>query len=102
MSTKKLGDFYSNLCIKIPEKSLAFAVQLAQFCANHIQFGDPRAYFFKDVLPCILQILHKTDHPVNYDGADKSSLEFHKDIINNVLSQPFKPVVLPSVTAMFK
>lgn len=102
LSTKKLSDFYSNLCINLGEKSLEFAVELAQFCESHIVFGDPRACFFKDILPCILQILQKSDRNVTVDGVERSTLEHHKETIDNLLTKSFKPTILPGITAMFK
>ncbi|CRK90828.1 CLUMA_CG004518, isoform A [Clunio marinus] len=102
LTTKNLNDYYSRLCIEIPRFSLKFSVKLAYFCENSIQFGDHRACFFKDVFPCILQVLIRDDRPITFDGVTKSSLEYHQMIISSILSKPFKVSVLTSITSMFK
>jgi hypothetical protein len=99
---KQLNDFYSRLCIEIPRFSLELSIKLANFCESSMQFGDSRACFYKDILPCILQILGKDDRQVTIDGTTKSSQEHQQMIINNVLSKPFKVSILANITSMFK
>lgn len=75
---------------------------MAFFCESCIQFGDSRAYFFKDVLPCILQVLDRDIQPITFDDDTKTSTEYHQIIINGILSKPFKASALPSIANMFK
>jgi FANCI solenoid 1 len=102
LSTKVLGDFYSRLCIELSRFSLEFCVKLANMCKGRIQFGDPRACFFKDVLPCILQILAKDDRSITFDGVTKTSSEYRDQIIKEILENPFKATILTAITSMFK
>lgn len=102
LSTKILSDFYSRLCIELSRFTLNFAVKLAYFSESSIQFGDSRAYFFKDILPCILQILAKEEQSITFDGVSKASTVYHQEIISAVLNKPFKVSVLTCITSMFK
>ena len=102
LSTKVLSDFFSRLCIELSRFSLNFSVKLAYFCESSIQFGDSRAYFFKDVLPCLLQILATEDRSITFDGVTKVSNVYHQEIITAILNKPFKVSVLTTITSMFK
>jgi hypothetical protein len=102
LSIRDLNDIYSRLCIEIPRFTLEFSVKLGYFCDTSIQFGDPRACFFKDVLPCILQVLANSEKTITLDGVTKTAVEYHHDIIHSILKKPFKVSVLSSITSMFK
>lgn len=102
LSTKKLNDFYSRLCIAMPLFSLNFIIKLANFCETNIQFGDARACFFKDILPCILQILADDDRSITIDGVTTPSSEHHHRIIAEILSKSFKVSILTSIASMFR
>lgn len=102
MPTKTLSDFYSRLNIELTRFSLVFIINLAHLCESNIQFGDVRACFFKDVIPCVLQILAAADRSVSIDGVTKQAAEHRQEIINSILSKPFKVSVLTAITAMFK
>lgn len=102
LSTKILDDFYSRLGIELPHYSLKFTVKLGFFCENSIQFGGPRACFFKDILPCVLNILGKEETNITIDGVRKLSGVYQQELINSVLSKPFKVSVLTALLVMFK
>lgn len=102
LTTKVLNDFYSRLNVDLSSFSLNFALNLAYFCENQMQFGDARAPFFKDILPCVLQVLSREDRMITVDGVTKPSSEYHQAIIQGILSKPFKAAVLTIITTMFK
>jgi FANCI solenoid 1 len=102
LSTKVLNDFYHRLCIELSRFSLEFCVKVASMCKGRIQFGDPKACFFKDILPATLQILAKDDRSITFDGVTKTSSEYRDQIIKEILDNPFKVTILTSITSMFK
>jgi hypothetical protein len=104
LQTKQLNDFYSRICIELSKtsRSAGFVLKVAILCEEFISVGDPRAYFYKDVLPVAITVLQKQNSLIQHKARSETGRKYSQEIIDNILATNFPVSGLTALVAMFK
>lgn len=103
LQLKKLTDFYSRLSIELSrDRSAEFVLKIALLCEKYIIVADPRALFYKDILPNALTILHNLNSVIEHDGKSDTGRKNAQDIIDRILNNRPPISAITSFVSMFK
>lgn len=106
LQLKQMNDFYSRVCIELSKanRSSEFVLKIGLLCEHEIEVGDPRAAFWKDVLPIALTILEKDNSIIENGRKSDIGRVYAQEIINNILNDSFpsSTSALTSFVSMFK
>lgn len=92
------------MCIELSKASRSpeFVLKIAFLCEEFIAVGDPRAFFYKDVLPIAITVLQKYNTPIQHKGRCEMGRKYSQQIIDNILEGSFPVTGLTALVAMFK